>query len=41
VLFEVMTPTLDRARWCRYRSSLAQRFAQDEVLVRTTAVDML
>ena len=41
VLFEVMAPTLDRAWWTDYRSKLEQRFAQDEVLVRATSVEML
>lgn len=41
VLFEVMVGRLDHAWWRRYRETLAQRFRQDEVLVRATAVERL
>ena len=41
VLFEVMAETLDRAWWAAYRMALEQRFAQEEVLVRATPVEML
>src|SRR5690349_12249496 len=34
VLFEVMVEALDRDWWRRYAGELAQRFRQDEVLVR-------
>jgi hypothetical protein len=41
VLFEVMDPALDAAWWRGYRRRLEQRFAQDDVLVRATAVRQL
>lgn len=41
VLYEVMAETLDRAWWAHYRSTLQQRFEQDEVLIRSTVVDTL
>lgn len=41
MLFEVMSPTLDRQWWQRYRSTLEERFGQDEVLVRATLVETL
>lgn len=41
LLFEVMAEALDHAWWRGYRTTLEQRFAQDEVLVRACAVEML
>jgi len=41
VLFEVMAAQLDHAWWRGYREALEQRFRQDEVLVRATAVERL
>lgn len=41
VLFEVMTDTLDRAWWSRYAADLAQRFRQDEVMVRACPCERL
>lgn len=41
VLFEVMAAQLDHGWWRRYRKELEQRFHQDEVLVRATAVERL
>ena len=41
VLFEVMADRLDHAWWRSYRQALEQRFRQDEVLVRATAVERL
>ena len=41
VLFEVMADHVDHAWWRHYRESLEQRFRQDEVLVRATAVERL
>ena len=41
VLVEVMADHVDHALWRHYRESLEQRFRQDEVLVRATAVERL
>ena len=41
VMFEVMVDHLDRDWWSRYRAALEQRFAQDEVVVRATAMERL
>jgi len=38
VLFEVMTPVLDRHWWGRYRKALEQRLEQHEILVRATMI---
>ena len=34
VIFEVMTDTLDRAWWTRFRQALERRFRQESVIVR-------
>ena len=41
VMFEVMADDLDRAWWSRYRQALEQRFAQEELVVRATALERL
>jgi hypothetical protein len=41
IVVEVMAESLDRAWWAAYRSELAARFRQDEVVVRATAMEML
>ena len=41
VMFEVMVDHLDRDWWSRYRAALEQRFAQDELVVRATAMERL
>jgi hypothetical protein len=41
VVYEVMAPELDRAWWSRYRATLEQRFAQDELMIRALAADRL
>ena len=41
LLFEVMAEQLDHAWWRDYRTELEQRFRQDEVLVRATAIQRL
>ena len=41
VMFEVMVDHLDREWWLRYRVELEQRFAQDELVVRATAMERL
>jgi hypothetical protein len=41
VMFEVMIDHLDRDWWSRYRGTLAQRFDQDELVVRATAMERL
>lgn len=41
VLFEVMTGQIDHRWWADYRVALQQRFQQDEVLIRASAVERL
>lgn len=41
VMFEVMVDHLDRDGWSRYRIALEERFAQDELVVRATAMERL
>jgi hypothetical protein len=41
VMFEVMVDHLDRDWWSRYRAALETRFAQDELVVRATAMERL
>ena len=41
VVHEVMTESLDRAWWARYREVLETRFAQDEVVIRALGMDRL
>lgn len=41
VMFEVMVDTLDRPWWQRYREGLAERFEQQELVVRATAMERL
>ena len=41
VVLEVMVDRLDRNIWARYRKELEQDFAQDEILIRATAVEKL
>jgi len=41
LLFEVMANTLDRAWWKTYAAALADRFRQEEVLVRALACEWL
>jgi hypothetical protein len=40
-VLEVMTETLDRHIWKRYRAQLEGEFAQDEILIRATEVERL
>lgn len=41
VVYEVMVDALDRDWWSRYRRQLEQRFAQRELVIRATPVEML
>lgn len=41
VIYEVMTETLDRPWWHRYRQELAVRFRQDLLIVRVSQVELL
>ena len=41
LLFEVMVESIDRAWWQDYRRELERRFAQEEILLRATAVEKL
>jgi hypothetical protein len=41
VVYEVMAEQLDAAWWARYRETLRQRFAQDELVVRAMSMQRL
>ncbi len=41
VIVEVMVPTLDRDWWTGYRDELARIFEQQELVIRTMAIEML
>ena len=41
VMFEVMVDHLDRDWWSAYRRALEQRFTQEELVVRATAMERL
>jgi hypothetical protein len=41
VIFEVMVETLDRSWWREYRRQLEQRFDQEVILIRATAIAQL
>ena len=40
-VIEVMAETLDRDTWDRYRKRLEREFAQDEIMIRATAIERL
>ena len=41
VVFEVMAETLDRGWWADWRRRLEERFAQDEIVVRSREIERL
>ena len=41
VIYEVMTETVDAARWTNYRRKLEARFKQEQVVIRSLRVDLL
>lgn len=41
VVYEVMVEALDRAWWASYRTGLAGRFRQKEIVVRVQPVELL
>jgi hypothetical protein len=41
VMYEVMTAALDREWWRRYRRDLQLRFKQEEMAVRSLAIERL
>lgn len=41
ILVEVMAEAVDHGWWSRFRGDLEQRFRQDEVLIRASAVERL
>lgn len=41
VIYEVMTGELDRAWWSGYRLALQERFRQEELVVRASAIERL
>jgi hypothetical protein len=41
VVMEVMIETLERAWWAAYRKTLERDFAQDEIVIRATAITRL
>jgi hypothetical protein len=41
VVYEIMAEELDREWWAGFRARLAERFAQDELVVRTHVIEQL
>jgi hypothetical protein len=41
VILEVMTETLDRPWWARYREQVRERFKQDALVIRALSIDLL
>ncbi|HYO92568.1 MAG TPA: hypothetical protein VEQ40_13070 [Pyrinomonadaceae bacterium] len=41
VIYEVMTEELDRAQWKLYGQELAERFRQEELMIRAISVERL
>ena len=41
LLFEAMVDAIDRPWWFEFRRELERRFAQDEILLRSSAVERL
>ena len=41
VIFEVMTPKLDRRWWKGYRASLEVEFSQDRIVLRAATISVL
>jgi hypothetical protein len=41
VVYEVMTESLDRDWWSRYRKTLERRFRQDDIVIRSQTVERL
>jgi hypothetical protein len=41
VIVEVMDEDVDRAWWAGYRGTLEDRFRQDEIVIRATAIERL
>ena len=41
VVYEVMTEQLDRSWWSMFRARLAEKFRQEDLVVRSHAVDRL
>ena len=41
VIYEVMVESLDRPWWAEFRERLRERFRQEELVVRATALELL
>lgn len=41
IVYEVMAESLDRRWWTEYRQSLEQRFAQEQLVIRSQQVERL
>jgi hypothetical protein len=41
IVFEVMADAIDRHWWTQYRAQLEQRFRQERLVVRATAIELL
>ncbi|MDB6052416.1 MAG: hypothetical protein JWR17_5162 [Pseudomonas sp.] len=41
VIYEVMADTLDRTWWKAYKADLEKRFRQDELVIRSSELDLL
>ena len=41
IVYDVMAETVDRLWWQSYKRDLAERFQQEEILIRATAVSLI
>lgn len=41
IIYEVMVEVVDRLWWQSYKRDLEERFQQDEILIRATAVNLI
>jgi hypothetical protein len=41
IVYEVMVEAVDRPWWQRYKCELKERFQQEEILIRATAVSLI
>jgi hypothetical protein len=41
LVFEVMSPRLNRAWWGQYRAALEERFRQDRIIIRAQRIDIV
>jgi hypothetical protein len=41
LVFEIMSPRLNRAWWRHYRAALEERFRQDRIIIRAQRIDVV